>query len=84
MPMDQYAAFVTLLPDIEAILKENGQSVPRPNYADAKGLSDEGGDEDQGEFNNNIEDTASASPKKNIEATSDEDEDEEEEVITKA
>ena len=74
MPMDQYAAFVTLLPDIEAILKENGQSVPRPNYADAKEQSDEGGDGDQGESDSNIEDPAS--PKKNIEATSDEDEDE--------
>lgn len=72
MPMDQYAAFVTLLPDIEAILKENGQSVPRPNYVDAKGQSDEG-DENKCESDSNIEDPAS--PKKNIEATSDEDQD---------
>ena len=72
MPMDQYAAFVTLLPDIEAILKENGQSVPRPNYADAKGQSDEGGDKNQGESDSNIEEPASL--KKNIDATSEEEE----------
>lgn len=72
MPMDQYAAFVTLLPDIEAVLNENGQSVPRPNYVGAKGQSDEG-DENKCEYDSNIEDPASL--KKNIEATSDEDED---------
>lgn len=74
MPMDQFAAFVSLLPDIEVALKESGQEVPRPKYTDA-GLVEEGNEDDQSEQGNNSE--GSASPKKNIEATSDEDEKEE-------
>lgn len=76
MPMDQYAAFVNLLPGIEAVLRENGQSVPRPNYDDTSGQSDGGNDEDQGEPGSDPEDPTSL--KKNTEATSDEDEEEEE------
>lgn len=78
MPMDQYAALVILLPEIEGALKESGQSVPRPNYADANEQSDgneqseEENDDNQGESSSNPD--APTSPKKNIEATSDEDE----------
>lgn len=74
--MDQYTAFISLLPDLEVALKENGQEVPRPNYTDA-GPADEGDGGDQNEPGNDNE--GSASPKKNIEATSDEEEEEEEE-----
>lgn len=73
MPMDQYAAFVSLLPDIEVALKESGQEIPRPNYTDT-GPAEEDSENDQSQPNNNSE--VSASPKKNIEATSDEDEEE--------
>lgn len=73
MPMDQYAAFVTSLPEIEGALKESGQPVPRPNYANANEQSEEN-DDNQGESSSHPD--APTSPKKNIEATSDEDEEE--------
>lgn len=73
MPMDQYAAFVSLLPDIEVALKESGQEIPRPNYTDT-GPAGEDSENDQSQTNNDSE--VSASSKKNIEATSDEDEEE--------
>lgn len=66
--MDQYAAFVNLLPDIEALLRKNGQSVPRPNYDNTAGQSDGCDDEDQGEPDDDSE--------KGNEATSDEGEEE--------
>jgi len=72
--MDQYAAFVNLLPGIEAVLSENGQSVPRPKYDDTIGQSDGCVEEDQGGPGNNPEDPTS--PKKNNEAISDEEDEE--------
>lgn len=68
MPMDQYAAFVNLLPGIEALLRENGQSVPRPNYDNTAGQSDGCDGEDQSEPGGDLG--------KNNEATSDEEEEE--------
>ena len=68
--MDQYSALIALMPQIEDLLKEKGETVPRPDYASsgAAHARDEGGhseDEDEDE-----------KPKKtNFEATSDEDED---------
>ncbi|KAL4889123.1 transcriptional Coactivator p15-domain-containing protein [Aspergillus ambiguus] len=69
LPMDQYKALLAVLPDIETILKEKGESVPRPEYADSAEL--EGADEEAG---SEVDESRS---KKNIEATSDEDESEE-------
>ncbi|KAK1141372.1 hypothetical protein N8T08_009163 [Aspergillus melleus] len=69
LPLDQFASLVTLLPGIEVVLKEQGQSVPRPEYTSSDSRRTGGyglaGDEESADL-----------PKKNIEATSDEDEDE--------
>ncbi|KAJ6180304.1 ssDNA-binding transcriptional regulator [Penicillium mononematosum] len=63
--VDQFAAIVSLLPEIEKALKENGETLPRPIY------SAEGGQSDQGEQEQASPDNQSPS-KQNIEATSDE------------
>ncbi|CAG8889503.1 unnamed protein product [Penicillium egyptiacum] len=65
MPVDQFAAIVSILPEIEKVLKENGETLPRPVY------SAEGGQSDQGEQGQAHSDNQSPS-KQNIEATSDE------------
>ncbi|KAJ5486357.1 ssDNA-binding transcriptional regulator [Penicillium desertorum] len=65
MPVDQFAAIVSLLPEIEKALKENGETLPRPVY------SADGGQSDQGEQGQANPDNQSPS-KQNIEATSDE------------
>ena len=71
MPMDQFSAFVSLLPEIEAVLKESGQTVPRPDYTGVGGPPVESDDEDA---SGDQEDSS----RKNIDATSDEDEEDEE------
>lgn len=73
MPMDQFSSLITFLPEIEAVLKETGESVPRPDYTGASNLSDES-DEAQGDATG---DSKEASSRKNIDATSDEDEEDE-------
>lgn len=65
MPVDQFATIVSILPEIEQALKENGETLPRPVY------SAEGGQFDQGEQRQAHSDNQSPS-KQNIEATSDE------------
>lgn len=68
MPMDQFAAFVKILPDIEKCLEDQGESLPRPEYFVKSGdeAKDDGSDED-------MKGDGEASPsKQNIEATSDE------------
>ncbi|KAJ5791388.1 uncharacterized protein N7518_008399 [Penicillium psychrosexuale] len=65
MPVDQFAAIVSILPEIEQALKENGETLPRPVY------SAEGGQSDQGEQGHAHSDNQGLS-KQNIEATSDE------------
>ncbi|KAI9035019.1 PX domain protein [Aspergillus affinis] len=69
LPLDQYASLVTLLPEIEVVLKEQGQSIPRPEYTSSDSRRMEGCDSEDDEELADL-------PKKNIEATSDEDEDE--------
>ncbi|KAJ5400420.1 hypothetical protein N7465_010909 [Penicillium sp. CMV-2018d] len=65
MPVDQFAAIISILPEIEQTLKENGEILPRPVY------SAEGGQSGQGEQGQVHSDNQSPS-KQNIEATSDE------------
>ncbi|KAJ5503096.1 ssDNA-binding transcriptional regulator [Penicillium fimorum] len=65
MPVEQFAAIVSILPEIELALRENGESLPRPVY------SAEGGQSDKGEQGQDHSDNQSPS-KQNIEATSDE------------
>lgn len=65
MTMEQYSAFVELLPHIEDVLRKHGERPPRPSYD--KGVS--AGDE--ADMDDADDETAK---KANIEATSDEDE----------
>ncbi|KAJ5207182.1 ssDNA-binding transcriptional regulator [Penicillium cf. griseofulvum] len=65
MPVDQFAAIVSILPEIEQALKENGETLPRPIY------SAEGGQSVKGEQGQDHSDNQSPT-KQNIEATSDE------------
>ncbi|RAL15018.1 transcriptional coactivator p15/PC4 family protein [Aspergillus homomorphus CBS 101889] len=67
LPIDQYSALVTLLPEIELAMRNHGQSVPRPSY-DAKDLQQSTGGNETEEANASVHEIA----RKNIEATSDE------------
>jgi len=67
MPMNQFASLVTLLPEMEAVLKENGENIPRPDYG---GMSNSPDESDQEDPSGHIEDAAA---RKNIDATSEED-----------
>ncbi|KAJ5286913.1 ssDNA-binding transcriptional regulator [Penicillium angulare] len=75
MPVAQFAAFLKILPDIEEVLKEQGESVPRPVYSADGPQSDDDGDDDVGATRSKSNKAASPS-KQNIEATSEEDESE--------
>jgi hypothetical protein len=63
MTVDQYSAFIAIMPQIEGLLKGLGESVPRPNFDDTvqTATSAKGEEED-------------LPTKSNIEATSDEEE----------
>ncbi|PGG98306.1 hypothetical protein GX51_06868 [Blastomyces parvus] len=37
MPLEQFNAMVQLLPNVEAVIKEKGGSLDRPNYVDGEG-----------------------------------------------
>ncbi|RAH73595.1 transcriptional coactivator p15/PC4 family protein [Aspergillus aculeatinus CBS 121060] len=73
LPIEQYARLVTVLPDIELAIKAHGESVPRPSY-DNEIVQSSANDEAIGEVN---APASSESPRKNIEATSDEESGEE-------
>lgn len=75
LPMDQYSAFVELLPQIETALSKNGESVPRPQYVGVK--TEEDVKEDADSDNDEEDDDSGALRKSNIEATSDEEDDDE-------
>lgn len=65
MPVDQFAAIVSILPEIEQALEENGEILPRPVYSTEGSQSGQG---EQGQVH-----SGNQSPsKQNIEATSDE------------
>ncbi|KAL4986858.1 transcriptional Coactivator p15-domain-containing protein [Aspergillus falconensis] len=73
LPIDQFSALLTLLPEIETALQEKGVSVPRPNYID-QGTNSDGDDKEE----DSTDELSRARPsRKNIEATSEEDENEE-------
>ncbi|KAJ4508529.1 hypothetical protein HRR78_006215 [Exophiala dermatitidis] len=72
LPGKKYSALIGIMPQIEELLKQQGESVPRPDYSGtgstpSTSAANNGADEDQ-------EETARTSQKANIEATSDEDE----------
>ncbi|RAL06221.1 transcriptional coactivator p15/PC4 family protein [Aspergillus ibericus CBS 121593] len=72
LPMDQFSSLVSLLPDIETALQENGESISRPNYASGSRLDvdKDGEDGDPGDL------LDAENSRKNIEATSEDDSDE--------
>jgi hypothetical protein len=70
--MDQYSAFIELLPQIEKELIKKGQTVPRPQYI---GQVEEERDVIEEEDSSEVGDDNGVPKKSNIEATSDEDED---------
>lgn len=60
MTMDQYTAFVELMPDIERVLKKKGIKAPRPQY-DKKASSPEVDDDEDEEKSASEEDDAEES-----------------------
>jgi hypothetical protein len=71
MTLEQYSAFVEVMPQIELALTKKGERVPRPVYAGggaAKDQSEESGGMEHDDENGDVK-------KSNIEATSDEEED---------
>lgn len=90
MTIEQYTAFLELVPDIERVLSSKGIDVPRPQFdgAPSSKEDDEAGDEEGEEDDDEAGENGEAKPskkhkvaldrfkmKKNHEATSDEDED---------
>jgi len=70
--MDQYGALVSLLPEIEKVLQQKGEKVPRPKY---DRTANEEGKEDQGaeiEAEGAKDAGGGADKKLNYESTSDE------------
>lgn len=63
MTTEQYSALIGVMPQIEALLKQQGEKVPRPDYSGDNPADEDSNEEEQ-------EDTKKA----NIEATSDEEE----------
>ena len=68
MSVEQYSALIGIMPQIEELLKRQGEKVPRPDYSRSAHIEpDENGEEeDDGEKMD--------AKKANIEATSDEEE----------
>ncbi|KAH0845869.1 putative RNA polymerase II transcriptional coactivator [Fonsecaea pedrosoi] len=68
MSIEQYSAFVQIMPQIENVLKSQGEKVPRPNYDGSAPTADDGSKPEDAEEDEEMD------RKPNIEATSDEDE----------
>ncbi|OCT53030.1 RNA polymerase II transcriptional coactivator [Cladophialophora carrionii] len=65
LTLDQYSALIQITPQIEDLLKSQGEKVPRPNYSGNAPAEDQDQDDSEGEQKD---------VKPNIDATSDEDE----------
>ncbi|ETI24999.1 hypothetical protein G647_04369 [Cladophialophora carrionii CBS 160.54] len=65
LTLDQYSALIQITPQIEDLLKSQGEKVPRPNYNGNAPAEDQDQDDSEGEQKD---------VKPNIDATSDEDE----------
>ncbi|GAD98302.1 RNA polymerase II transcriptional coactivator, putative [Paecilomyces variotii No. 5] len=68
MPIDQFSAFISVLPQIESVLHEKGVVVPRPEY-------DESGEEVEGDKDTSSKEAA-VMGRSNIEETSEEEDEE--------
>lgn len=64
MSIEQYSALITIMPQVEDLLKSQGETIPRPKY---NGQADYENDDQEDE-----DEEMDAKP--NIDATSDEDE----------
>ena len=64
LPISQFSALVSLLPQIESVLREGGEDVPRPKYDEVKTADDRPVDE--------VSDRSHEGKKRNFEETSDE------------
>ncbi|KAF2088562.1 PC4-domain-containing protein [Saccharata proteae CBS 121410] len=73
LSLEQYSTLLSVLPDVEAVLSEKGEQVPRPNYEGSGGPTqeDEPGDDEE---NDAGADADGGARKNNHEATSDEEE----------
>ena len=68
MSIEQYSALIGIMPQIEELLKRQGEKVPRPDYSGSTHIEhDETGEEEDA-------DKKMDAKKANIEATSDEEE----------
>jgi hypothetical protein len=65
LTLDQYSALIQITPQIEDLLKSQGEKVPRPNYSRNSPTEDDNQTDDEG---------GQKDVKPNIDATSDEDE----------
>ena len=72
MPIEQYTALIQLLPQIENVLVEKGERIPRPNYEHNPNDNDDLADDKNGAAE--AENIKNKRKKSNIEETSDEDE----------
>lgn len=71
MPVAQFAALVSLIPDIETSLKAKGESVPRPKYETASRI----GAPVESDINDNGEEgQENKESRRNFEETSEEEE----------
>ncbi|KIY03216.1 uncharacterized protein Z520_01683 [Fonsecaea multimorphosa CBS 102226] len=68
MSIEQYTALIQIMPQIESVLKSQGEKVPRPNYDGSGSAGDDESNEEGAEGDEEMD------RKPNIEATSDEDE----------
>ncbi|EXJ88876.1 casein kinase II subunit alpha [Capronia epimyces CBS 606.96] len=68
MSLEQYSALIDIMPQVEEVLKQQGETVPRPNYSGSAQAAEENGEEED------EEDEEKKLKKENIEATSDEEE----------
>ena len=68
MSVEQYTALIQIMPQIERVLKSQGEKVPRPNYDGSASAGDDESNEEGEDRDEEME------RKPNIEATSDEDE----------
>ena len=67
MTVEQYSALIAIMPQLESLLSQKGESVPRPNF--------DGAPQNGSGQNDDEDDVADEEDKKaNIEATSDEEE----------
>lgn len=69
MTIDQYTAFVELMPDIDRVLKKKGLKAPRPQYDSNKSSSPAVEDEEASASEEEAEESAEEQPAKSSSKT---------------